>query len=148
MNHNVFVCFFPYMHFFLCTMGESSCPSQRRRGESWKINILFFLGLKSHRWLFRWMAYPYHPWDWYIYLHLVDFCGTCRYIYHTWYGIDKAVSLASKVLSRDYCLCIPRHNIYIYIKYEWIYGCVYTGICPGRYASRGTCYLALIFRLM
>ena len=28
--------------------------------------------------------YPYHPWDWYIYLHLVDFSGKCRQIYHTW----------------------------------------------------------------
>ena len=29
-------------------------------------------------------ALPYHPWDWYIYLHLVDFYGKCREIYHTW----------------------------------------------------------------
>ena len=27
---------------------------------------------------------PDHPWDWYIYLHLVDSYGTCREIYHTW----------------------------------------------------------------
>ena len=24
---------------------------------------------------------PYHPWDWYIYLHLVDFHGKCGYKY-------------------------------------------------------------------
>ena len=27
---------------------------------------------------------PDHPWDWYIYLHLVDSYGKCREIYHTW----------------------------------------------------------------
>ena len=27
---------------------------------------------------------PYHAWDWYIYLHLVDFYGKCRETYHTW----------------------------------------------------------------
>ena len=28
------------------------------------------------------------PWDWYIYLHLVDFYGKCRYIYHTYPYMD------------------------------------------------------------
>ena len=28
--------------------------------------------------------YPKDPWDWYIYLHLVDFYGKCTEIYHTW----------------------------------------------------------------
>ncbi len=23
-------------------------------------------------------SYPYHPWDWYMYLHLIDFYGKCR----------------------------------------------------------------------
>ena len=28
---------------------------------------------------------PYHPWDWYIYLHeWLIFMGKCREIYHTW----------------------------------------------------------------
>ena len=27
---------------------------------------------------------PYHPWDWHIYPHLVDFYGNSREIYHTW----------------------------------------------------------------
>ena len=30
---------------------------------------------------------PYHPWDWYIYLHFVDFYGKCRrYAIHGSYG--------------------------------------------------------------
>ena len=29
---------------------------------------------------------PYHPWDWYIYLHLVDFYGKCRYCKYTMHG--------------------------------------------------------------
>ena len=39
----------------------------------------------SDRWWARLYHYiPYHPWDWYIYLHLVDFFCKCRAIYHTW----------------------------------------------------------------
>ena len=36
---------------------------------------------------------PYHPLDWYIYLHSVDFCGKNRYKYsrHGSYGTEKYV---------------------------------------------------------
>ena len=35
--------------------------------------------------------YPYHPWDWYIYLYLLDIHGKCREIYqsHGSYGSGK-----------------------------------------------------------
>ena len=29
------------------------------------------------------MSYPYHPWDWYVSLHLVDFYGKCRETYQS-----------------------------------------------------------------
>ncbi len=28
--------------------------------------------------------FPCHPWDWYIYQHLIDFYGKWREMYHTW----------------------------------------------------------------
>ena len=31
------------------------------------------------------MPFPYHPWDWYIYLHWAYCYGKCRYIYHTFW---------------------------------------------------------------
>ena len=36
------------------------------------------------------LSFPYHPWDWYIYLHLVDVYSKCREIYqpHGWYGFE------------------------------------------------------------
>ena len=34
--------------------------------------------------VFAWMFSPYHPWSRHTYLHLVDFYGQCREIYHTW----------------------------------------------------------------
>ena len=40
-------------------------------------------------WSFKSDPYPYHPWDWYIYLHLLGFDGknVGQYIIHGWYGL-------------------------------------------------------------
>ena len=40
----------------------------------------FFFGRKKR----LCKKYPYHPWDWYIYLHVDDYYRKCRFIYHTW----------------------------------------------------------------
>ena len=44
----------------------------------------------------------YHPWDWYIYLHLVDVYGKCRQIYYR----PIAFVMASK-LSQKICPILP-----------------------------------------
>ena len=38
---------------------------------------------------------------WYIYLHLVDFYGKCRWIYHTWILWDMVSILHSNLISRS-----------------------------------------------
>ena len=42
-----------------------------------KTNMSFLLGIVRS-------TLSYVPWDWYIYLHLVDLYGKCSQIYHTW----------------------------------------------------------------
>ena len=42
------------------------------------------------------ILYPYHPWDWYIYLHgWLDVYGKCREIYqsHGCYGIENLANI-------------------------------------------------------
>ena len=52
----------------------------RRCTVAWRLNHLC---LRGKKWWFSWgfCLFGTHPWEWYIYLHLVDFYGKCRCIY-------------------------------------------------------------------
>ena len=50
----------------------------------WVMMIFYFVNQGSSSACPFLGMYIEDPWDWYIYLHLVDFYGKCRDIYHTW----------------------------------------------------------------
>ncbi len=66
------------------------------------------------------------PWDWYIYLHLVDFNGKCSYIYiyHTWIlwgerlGFFPASYVHSLTPQKDHGIVLKFN--YFLLNYFWL----------------------------
>ena len=54
---------------------------------------------------------PYHPWDWYIYLYLLDIHGKCREIYQS-HGSHGSIPLGRTILS-------PNHPFFFSGKTRW-----------------------------
>ena len=77
----MFCCFFPSTSMFasLSSLEKVDPKGSLQNSVSWQMDLYtpkhlgcFFVANEG-----LWV-YPYHPWDWSIYLHLIDFDGKCR----------------------------------------------------------------------